>query len=987
MHTQIGKYKVIKELGAGGFGAVYLAEDPMLGEKVAIKVFEIKDDNMARLATSATSDAGEVLRQRFLNEAKTLRQLSRNPHVVEVYDFDKMDDGTPYYVMPYLPHSLKDELGSDATNAAVIAELEPEEKPKRLPVAQCLSYLEQLLKALKDVHQAGLVHRDIKPANLLLNDRGEVQLCDFGIAKVPDADHSHSGVGMGSRNYMAPEQRQSAKHVDARSDVYSVGVITYRMITGTLPEGRFADPKEYQAAICEDLNGYILKALEQNPENRFADADEMLKALKKVKGSTDSSDDEATGTWMDEGAANIKPELKPLKEKIESLLLSHGEVRAQDFNVLKAMADVGGMDEGALNDFIQQIKEALSESDPNQQAFQKWVASINALVQKTKNRVSESERKNYLEAGITSTGRDEDTLSMIFKEKGVEAPSEKKSSKVVPILITLVVIIGGAAFGFQQFNQYQEEQAKIAAEQKIKDADHSLWKQVSTENTLSAYQRYLAELPSGIYASSARDKVEALQLQIEKQKREAEKQEIARITEIQEWLGRLNLLEDVTGYLDNATISAIESFERSENRVVTGEVTVKLLGQLERAYEKADITLWEESESAGSIEAYRRYLAQFPVGKNKENALAAIARIEQQNADAAARRQDQIAWQQALSTNTLQSYQQYLSQQPNGASVGQAQQKIREFQQLIAQDKRGWERASNLNSREAYKTYINEFPNGQYISTATSRLKAMQPEDTLSRYFNRDLETRIKGVYPSDTLKSLSFDVVAGDLKILEADGDYIKLDITPDKKPILIELQGSKLVIEEIQNNARDISNVSATITLPSKLISKFNIVNGEVTGKTGEFVGSISLVNGDIELVSSSFDGELSTVNGDITADSNIFNGEATTVTGTLNVTAETVEGKLESVTGKIYLTAESLSGDLKAGNVSDDIEVSINSSDYNLELSSNKGIRAELGSNTITPPKRNDSYKLSKRGTGYDIDVSTFNGKITIKTSTDW
>ncbi|BDX06362.1 hypothetical protein [Planctobacterium marinum] len=112
MMEQIGKYRVIKLLGQGGFGAVYLAEHTKLHEKAAIKVFDIKDENLARLATSATSDASEVLNERFLNEARTLSKLRRNPHIVDIFDFDELPDGRPYYVMRYLPRTLKDELGS-----------------------------------------------------------------------------------------------------------------------------------------------------------------------------------------------------------------------------------------------------------------------------------------------------------------------------------------------------------------------------------------------------------------------------------------------------------------------------------------------------------------------------------------------------------------------------------------------------------------------------------------------------------------------------------------------------------------------------------------------------------------------------------------------------------------------------------------------------------------------------------------------------------
>ena len=104
---RIGKYTVIKELGAGGFGAVYLATDPLLDEQVAIKVFQVRDENLARQATSSSTDAVDVLKRRFMDEARTLRRLAASPYIVDMHDFDELDDGTPYYVMPYLSRSLE----------------------------------------------------------------------------------------------------------------------------------------------------------------------------------------------------------------------------------------------------------------------------------------------------------------------------------------------------------------------------------------------------------------------------------------------------------------------------------------------------------------------------------------------------------------------------------------------------------------------------------------------------------------------------------------------------------------------------------------------------------------------------------------------------------------------------------------------------------------------------------------------------------------
>lgn len=647
---QIGKYKVLRTLGSGGFGAVYLAEDPKLQEQVAIKVFEIKDDNLARLATSATSDAGDVLKQRFLNEAKTLRQLNRNPNIVDVFDFDELADGTPYYVMPYIPHSLKDELGSDATDASVIAELEPEEKPRRLPISQSLAYLEQLLRALKDVHKADLVHRDIKPANLLLNEHGEVQLCDFGIAKVPDADHSHSGVGMGSRNYMAPEQRQSAKHVDARSDIYAVGVIAYRMITGTLPEGRFADPNTFQPALSNELNSFILKALEQQKENRFANASEMLTEFKSLLTNDKSAEQEATGTWVEESTTEVKSELKPLKDKIIQLLQTQGEIINSDFVVLQALADIGQLDEEGLDALVSTTKEEQAK-DPQQAAFQSWVASVNKAA--LQNQLEDANKKALLEAGLTSTGRNEALLEGILEEKGGEAKGEGQKSvgiqdggssakspmqseqsssgvgKWLSIAAVIAILGGGGFYGYDTFQKEKEaqRQAQIAQE-----AEQRAWNEAEQLNTIEAYEHYLSTWPKGKFqqqAENARDQIKEKARLAKLSEAQLRQEQVKRA---QNLLKQLDYQVSETGDVDIRTKKAIETFEKSQKLLVTGSVDAVLIENLENTVtQKQDNDDWTSAKRTNTIAAYETYLTQWSSGEHRTAAQESIKGIQYEN--------------------------------------------------------------------------------------------------------------------------------------------------------------------------------------------------------------------------------------------------------------------------------------------------------------------------------------------------------------------
>jgi eukaryotic-like serine/threonine-protein kinase len=287
--------------------------------------------------------------------------LEEEPHVVNVMEFGELEDGSPYYVMPYLRQSLSDLLGKDVFDVAAVEELPEPERPRSIPLEQALTYLEQILMGLSVAHKQGLVHRDIKPSNIMLTDKNEIRLADFGIAKAPDGVHSTvSSLGMGSRNYMAPEQRQSAKHVDASADIYAIGCVTYRMITGRLPEGRFSDPNVSVPELHQSLNDLIVGCLSQDKANRVVDARLLLNRFREAKEQQGEIAD-STGTWVADGGPSLRDELKPLRDRIEKLLLDQGEIISSDRGNLNALARIVDLDTEGLDALILSVEESLHQ--------------------------------------------------------------------------------------------------------------------------------------------------------------------------------------------------------------------------------------------------------------------------------------------------------------------------------------------------------------------------------------------------------------------------------------------------------------------------------------------------------------------------------------------------------------------------------------------------------------------------------------------------
>lgn len=267
----IGPYRVLRELGRGAMGTVYLARQESLSRELAVKV----------LAAEFTRDAEFVAR--FRREGLISSKL-RHPNIVQVFDYSAQDN-LYYIAMEY--------VGPEDLQAFLRA------RDGRLPVSEAVRLMGQVLSALECAHEAGVTHRDVKPANVLLSPRGDAVLTDFSIANMQEAQRlTQTGAMMGTPDYMAPEQFD-AKQVDQRSDLYSTGVVLYEMVTGTrafpgdtvvqvmkaqlmhVPQA----PHLLDASVPEALSRAIMKALEKSPNQRFASAVEMRQALYAAVGS------------------------------------------------------------------------------------------------------------------------------------------------------------------------------------------------------------------------------------------------------------------------------------------------------------------------------------------------------------------------------------------------------------------------------------------------------------------------------------------------------------------------------------------------------------------------------------------------------------------------------------------------------------------------------------------------------------------------------
>ena len=265
---KLGKYDVLDVVGRGGMGIVYKATDPGIGRVVAIK-----------MVTGGFGNDPELLK-RFYREAQSAGKL-QHPNIVTIYDLGDQD-GNPYMVMEYLEgESLE----------SIIASRRP------VPLEQKLNTIIQLCSALSYAHQHNVIHRDIKPANVMVLKDLTVKIVDFGIARIGNENATRPGQLMGSIPYMSPEQIKDKAYVDSRTDIFSVGVVLYQLLTNALPfDGKDmgaillkivhdAPPplQTYLSAYPEELDHIIAHALAKNSEERYPTADRLAIDLMRVQ--------------------------------------------------------------------------------------------------------------------------------------------------------------------------------------------------------------------------------------------------------------------------------------------------------------------------------------------------------------------------------------------------------------------------------------------------------------------------------------------------------------------------------------------------------------------------------------------------------------------------------------------------------------------------------------------------------------------------------
>jgi serine/threonine-protein kinase len=344
----IGQYRVLKKLGEGGMGAVYIAEHVLLGRKAAIKVL------LPQLS------AHQEIVNRFFNEARAATAIS-DPGIVQIFDFGYHTDGSAFIVMEFLEGETLD------SRLRRLGRLHP---------ADAIRLIRQVASSLAAAHARGIIHRDLKPENIFLVVDKEVsggeraKILDFGIAKLSD-DHpgkvrTHTQAIMGTPMYMSPEQCRGAGQVDARSDVYALGCVLFHLLTGTVPfDGEGAGdiiaahlrepapaPSSRAPGIAPEVDGVVLRCMAKTADQRFASMEELATVLGQLAGFVTTPPGPGyTGPLTPPPGAHVAASPTTLSSVASQVSVSSDAVPPRRTGLIVALA-VGGLAIGGVAAFF-----------------------------------------------------------------------------------------------------------------------------------------------------------------------------------------------------------------------------------------------------------------------------------------------------------------------------------------------------------------------------------------------------------------------------------------------------------------------------------------------------------------------------------------------------------------------------------------------------------------------------------------------------------
>ena len=272
----VGRYEILGELGQGAMGVVYKGRDPKINRLVAIKTIRFSDDFEESLA--------KEVKARFFREAELAGKLS-HPSIISIYDVGE-DYELTYMAMELLK-------GKDLENFCL--------KDSLLPLRKILDIVAETADALDYAHTQGVIHRDIKPGNIMLLKNGHIKMTDFGIAKAISSSQTKTGIILGTPNYMSPEQINGIE-IDGRSDIFSLGVVFFQLLTGTLPfggktltelfyqitQGKHPSPRKINPKVIRPCEQLIDKALAKDPDQRFQKAGDFARYLRILSEKIDN---------------------------------------------------------------------------------------------------------------------------------------------------------------------------------------------------------------------------------------------------------------------------------------------------------------------------------------------------------------------------------------------------------------------------------------------------------------------------------------------------------------------------------------------------------------------------------------------------------------------------------------------------------------------------------------------------------------------------